>query len=108
MIAHMILALSVLVAASILCAIDKLDSSAVIALFGAAIGLLGGNAQSIGTAVINGGPKPDYRMVAQVAPEQLAAIVAASMGKQAPTTTATTATAQPTEAPEAPPAAAAI
>jgi hypothetical protein len=67
----MILASMVLGAATLLCYANKLDSSAVIALFGAAVGLLGGNAQSLGASIVNGGPKPDYGKLAASDPEEL-------------------------------------
>lgn len=60
----MIVSLAILAAATTLCAIGKLQSDAVIAIYGAAIGLLGGNAQSLGSAAINGGPKPDLNRMA--------------------------------------------
>lgn len=73
LIAHMLLALGILAAATVLCAIGKLQADAVIALFGAAVGLLGGNAQSLGQAAINGGPKPDLTKLAEQGSPKLAA-----------------------------------
>lgn len=68
LIAHMTLALAVLMAATFLCYTGKLDASAVVALMGAAIALLGGNAKELGQSITNGGPKPDYRLMAQTDP----------------------------------------
>lgn len=73
LIAHMAVALGILAGATVLCAIGKLQSDAVIALYGAAVGLLGGNAQSLGQAAINGGPKPDLTKLAQSGRGDLAA-----------------------------------
>ncbi len=75
LIAHMVLALAVLLSATMLCYSGKLDASAVIALFGAAVGLLGGNAQTLGASIVNGGPKPDYKQLAQTNPEELTRIM---------------------------------
>jgi hypothetical protein len=80
LIAHMILSLAVLISASLLCYTGKLDASAVIALFGAAVGLMGGNAQALGASIVNGGPKPDYRQMGQSDPAALERM----MDKQAP------------------------
>lgn len=71
----MVLSLAVLGAATLLCYAGKLDASAVIALFGAAIGLLGSNAQTLGTGIINGGPKPNYDKLGATDPAELSRVL---------------------------------
>lgn len=84
LIAHSIVALSILIAATVLCYAGKLSADAVVALFGAAIGLLGANAQVLGGQVINGGPKPNYDKLAVSDPQALAAMMAMQQGRNAP------------------------
>lgn len=91
LIAHSVVALAILIAATVLCYATKLSADAVVALFGAAIGLLGANAQTLGAQVINGGPKPNYDKLAQSNPSELERVLAAQRGdNQAGTTTTTT------------------
>lgn len=71
----MVLSLAVLGAATLLCYAGKLDASAVIALFGAAIGLLGSNAQTLGNGIVNGGPKPNYDKLAASDPSELSRVL---------------------------------
>lgn len=80
LVAHLIVTIAVLIAATVLCGIGKLDQNAVVALFGAAIGLLGANGQSLGSAVINGGPKPDYNKLSQSDPAELSRVLEAQRG----------------------------
>lgn len=95
LVAHSLVAVAILIAATVLCMAGKLDASAVIALFGAAIGLLGANGQTLATQVVNGGPKPDYNKLAITDPSELARVLAGQRGE----------TPQPYPPQEAPPAA---
>lgn len=80
LVVHALVAIAVLSAATVLCYSGKLDSSAVIALFGTAIGLLGANGQALATQAINGGPKPDYNKLAQSNPAELERVLAGQRG----------------------------
>lgn len=71
----MVLSLAVLGAATLLCYAGKLDASAVVALFGAAVALLGSNAKDLGTGIVNGGPKPNYDKLAQSDPAELGRVL---------------------------------
>ncbi len=53
---HAVVALTIIVAASILAALHDLDGQTVAAIFGAAIGVVGGSASSLGTlyTAVNG------------------------------------------------------
>lgn len=86
LVVHGLVAVAVLAAATLLCYSGKLDSGAVIALFGTAIGLLGANGQTLATQAINGGPKPDYNKLAQSNPLELERVLAGQRG-DAPGTT---------------------
>lgn len=81
LVVHAVIAIAVLAAATLLCYSGKLDSGAVIALFGTAIGLLGANGQTLATQAINGGPKPDYNKLARENPDELARVLAAQRGE---------------------------
>lgn len=80
LIAHMFVSILILAGATTLCALGKLQSDALIAIYGAAIGLMGGNAQSLGTAAINGGPKPNLDRMAETSTRD-ALIASGSMRK---------------------------
>lgn len=69
LVVHAIVALSILLAATVLCYSGKLDASAVVGLFGTAIALLGVNSGQLGQQIINGGPKPNYDKLAVNDPE---------------------------------------
>lgn len=84
LLAHMLVALGIITAATVLCAIGKLQSDALIALYGAAVGLLGGNAQSLGAAVINGGSKPDLTKLAESSPAALQQVMQTASGHTPP------------------------
>lgn len=95
LVVHGLVAVAVLTAATILCYAGKLDSGAVIALFGTAIGLLGANGQTLATQAINGGPKPDYNKLATTNPAELERVLAGQRGEvpaPPPGTTTTTET----------------
>lgn len=81
LVVHGLVAVAVLAAATLLCYSGKLDSGAVIALFGTAIGLLGANGQTLATQAINGGPKPDYNKLAQSNPAELERVLAGQRGE---------------------------
>lgn len=84
LVAHSVVAIAILIAATVLCYAGKLSADAVVALFGAAIGLLGANAQSLGSQVINGGPKPNYDKLAVSDPAALSAMMASQQGRHNP------------------------
>lgn len=71
LIAQSVVAIAVLVCATVLSASGHIDASAVTALFGAAIGLVGPATVSLGARAMNGGPQPDYATLARVAPHLL-------------------------------------
>ena len=76
LIAHGVIALALITAASVLAGLHVLDASAVTAIFGAVIGFVGGAGISQGAAIINGGPKPDMTKLAQVDPAALSMLLA--------------------------------
>jgi hypothetical protein len=92
LLAHSVVALAILIAATVLCYAGKLSADAVVALFGAAIGLLGANAQTLGGQVINGGPKPNYDKLAQTNPAELERVLAGQRGDTPRGSTTTTTT----------------
>lgn len=51
---HLAIALAVITAATVLCALHDLDAEAVTALYGAAIGLVGGSGAGLVSAARNG------------------------------------------------------
>jgi hypothetical protein len=59
LIAHVLTALALIVAGSVLAAMHVLSGEAVTGLFGAVLGFVGGASVSQGASIINGGPKPD-------------------------------------------------
>jgi hypothetical protein len=63
------LALAALVCATVLAAMGRIDGAAVTAIIGTAIGLVGPSTVSLGTAAINGGPRPDLSKLAASSPE---------------------------------------
>jgi len=82
LIAHALIALSLIGAAATLAALHVLDASAVTGIFGAVLGFAGGAGISQGAAIINGGPKPDYGKLAKADPETFAANIAAARGER--------------------------
>jgi hypothetical protein len=78
--------LAVLIAATVLCGMDKIDGAAVTAVYGAALGAVGVTTMSLGNAAINGGPKPDLNKLAESSTE--ASVILAH--KQAPSSHAET------------------
>lgn len=80
LVVHAVVALSILLAATILCYAGKLDASAVVGLFGTAIALLGVNSGQLGQQIINGGPKPNYDKLGQNDPAELGRVLAAQRG----------------------------
>lgn len=80
LIAHGVLAALLIVAASVLAALHVLDASAVTAIFGAVIGFAGGAGISQGSAIINGGPKPDWTKMVESNPE----LAARMLSRQVP------------------------
>jgi hypothetical protein len=73
LIAHGLIALALITTTTVLGALHILDASAVTAIFGAVLGFAGGAGISQGAAIINGGPKPDMRLLGQTDPATLAA-----------------------------------
>lgn len=80
LLAQTVVAVAVLVAATVLAALDKIDGAAVTAIYGAAIGLVGPATVTLGSAMINGGPRPDYRQLANASPEAAVALAQAAPG----------------------------
>lgn len=78
LLAQSLVAVCVLTAATVLGALDKIDGSAVTAIFGAAIGLVGPATVTLGSAVINGGPRPDYKQMINSSPEAAVALASAT------------------------------
>jgi hypothetical protein len=74
LLAQTAVAMCVLVAATVLGAMDKIDGSAVTAIFGAAIGLVGPATVTLGGSMLVGGPRPDYKQLANASPEAAAAL----------------------------------
>lgn len=62
-------AFAVLIGATVLCGMDKINGEALTAIYGAAIGLAAAGAASTTAAAINGGPKPDLTQLAAQSPE---------------------------------------
>lgn len=91
---HAVVALSILLAATVLCYSGKLDASAVVGLFGTAIALVGVSSSQFSQQVTNGGPKPDYTKLALSNPDELARVLAGQRGEPP----------QPYPASDAPPA----
>ena len=59
---------AVLAGATVLCAMGKIDGSALTALYGSAIALASTAAAATSAAAINGGPKPDLTKLAETNP----------------------------------------
>ena len=78
LVAHALIALALIISASVLAALHVLDASAVTAIFGAVLGFAGGAGIAQGAAIINGGPKPDLTKLAATDPEAVARL----LGKQ--------------------------
>lgn len=78
LLAQTAVAVAVLTAATVLGAMDKIDGSAVTAIFGAAIGLVGPATVTLGSAVINGGPRPDYKQIVNSSQEAAVALASAT------------------------------
>lgn len=76
LLAQTVVAVAVLTAATVLAALDKIDGAAVTAIYGAAIGLVGPATVTLGSAMINGGPKPDFAQIARSSPEAAVALAA--------------------------------
>jgi hypothetical protein len=74
LLAQSVVAIAVLTASTVLAAMGKIDGAAVTAIYGAAIGLIGPATVTLGSAVINGGPRPDYRQLANASPEAAVAL----------------------------------
>lgn len=70
--------IAALVGATILCAMDKLEGEALVALYTAALALASTGAAATARQAINGGPKPDYTKLAQTHPQVVAEMYAAS------------------------------
>lgn len=80
LLAQTVVAVSVLIASTVLAALDKIDGAAVTAIYGAAIGLVGPATVTLGSAMINGGPKPDYSQLANSSKEAAVALAQAAPG----------------------------
>lgn len=78
LLAQTVIVIVALVAATVLCGMGRLDSASVMAIFGAAIGLTGPSTVSLGSQMINGGPKPDYAQLARSSPEAAVALATAA------------------------------
>lgn len=84
MLAQTAVAVAVLAAATLLAAMSKIDGAAVMAIYGAAIGLVGPSTVTLGSAMINGGPKPDYRQLVNSSTEAAVALAQHAPGNNPP------------------------
>lgn len=81
LVVHGVVALAILLAATVLCYAGKLDASALVGLFGTAIALLGVNGAQLGSQIVNGGPKPNYDKLAKSDPAELGRVLAGERGE---------------------------